>query len=82
MEIRNEDIKEVTIGIPEGHRHIRTCIVLRDGTEFVFREAAVANILRAFVTVKTHPAKTSVRLIGKTMEQRKKGYAEWQLVEE
>ena len=82
MEIRNEDIKEVTVGIPEGHRHIRTCIVLRDGTEFVFREAAVANILRAFVTVKTHPAKTCVRLKGKNMEQRKKGYAEWQLLEE
>ncbi|MGE5300855.1 MAG: hypothetical protein ACM3MB_07820 [Acidobacteriota bacterium] len=82
MEIRNEDIKEVTVGVPEGHRHIRTCIVLRDGTEFVFREAAVANILRAFVTVKTHPAKTHVRLKGKSMEQRKKGYAEWQLVEE
>ena len=82
MEIRNEDIQEVTVGIPEGHRHIRTCIVLRDGTELVFREAAVANILRAFVTVKTHPAKTFVRLTGKTMEQRKEGYAEWQLVEE
>jgi hypothetical protein len=82
VEIRNEDIQEVTVGIPEGHRHIRTCIILRDGTEFVLREAAMANILRAFVTVKTHPAKTSVRLRGKKMEQRKKGYAEWQLVEE
>lgn len=82
MEIRNEDIQEVTVGVPEGHRHIRTCIVLRDGTEFVFPEAAVANILRAFVTVKTHPVKTAVRLKGKSMEHRKKGYAEWQLVEE
>ena len=82
MEILNEDIQEVTVGVPEGHRHIRTCIVLRDGTELVFPEAAVANILRAFVTVKTHPVKTAVRLKVKRMEQRKKGYAEWQLVEE
>ncbi len=82
MDIRNEDVKEVTIGIPEGHRHIRTSVVLLDGTEIVFREATVANILRAFVTVKTHPEKTFVRLTGKGVEHRKRGYAEWQLVEE
>ncbi len=82
MDIRNEDVREVTVGIPDGHRHIRTSIVLSDGTEIVFREATVANILRAFVTVKTHPEKTSVRLRGKGIERRKRGYAEWQLVEE
>ena len=82
MDILNEDIREVLVGIPEGHRHIRTRIVLRDGTELVFREAAMANILRAFVTVKTHPGKTSVRLAGKRLEERKKGFAEWQLTEE
>lgn len=82
MDISNEDIKEVLVEIPEGHRHVRTRIVLQDGTEFVFQEAAVANIVRAFITVKTHPVKTSVRLKGRRSEKGKPGYAEWQLVEE
>jgi hypothetical protein len=82
MKISNEDIVEVLAEIPEGHRHIRTKVVLGDGTEFVFQEAAVANIVRAYVTLKTHPVKSLVRLRGKKLEERKQGYAEWQLVEE
>jgi hypothetical protein len=82
MKISNEDIVEVLAEIPEGHRHIRTKVVLGDGTEFVFQEAAVANIVRAYVTLKTDPVKSLVRLKGKKLEERKQGYAEWQLVEE
>jgi hypothetical protein len=48
----------------------------------MFQEAAVANIVRAFITVKTHPQKISVRLKGRRLEERKPGYAEWQLIEE
>jgi hypothetical protein len=82
MNITNEDIKEVLVEVPEGHRHVRTRISLQDGTEFIFQEAAVANIVRAFITVKTHPEKTSVRLKGRRSEKRRTGYAEWQLIEE
>jgi len=82
MIIHNEDIKELTAEIPEGHRHLRTTVVLQDGTEFVFQEAAVANMVRAYVTVKTHPTVTKVTLKGKKLDERKSGYAEWQLVED
>ncbi len=82
MKISNEDIVEVLAEIPEGHRHIRTKVVLHDGTEFVFQEATMANIVRAFVTVKTDPVKKLVRLKGRRLEERKDGYAEWQLCEE
>jgi hypothetical protein len=82
MKISNEDIVEVLAEIPEGHRHIRTTVVLGDGTEFVFQEATVANIVRAYVTLKTDPVKSRVRLKGKKLAERKQGYAEWQLVEE
>ncbi len=82
MNIPNEEIVEVLAEIPEGHRHIRTKVRLHDGTEFVFQEAAVANIVRAYVTLKTDPVKSSVRLKGKKVVDRKQGYAEWQLVEE
>jgi hypothetical protein len=80
--IHNEDIKEVTAEIPEGHKHLRTTIVLQDGTEFVFQEATIANLVRAYIMVKTHPVKRKVTLRGKSLSERKDGYAEWQLVEE
>ncbi len=82
MQIRNEDIREVTVGVPEGHWHVRTTIVLQDGTEITFPEAAMANMTRAFITLKTHPVKTSVRLRGRRVADPKTGYAEWQLLEE
>ncbi len=82
MYIANEDIIAVLAEIPAGHRHIRTKIVLGDGTEFTFQEASIANIVRAYVTLKTDPLKVSVRLKGERVAGRKPGYAEWQLVED
>ena len=82
MNIRNEDIKDILVEIPEGHKHIRTIITLQDATELVFQEAAVANITRAYITVKTHPQKTAVKLKGKQLSEKKAGYADWQLLEE
>jgi hypothetical protein len=41
----------------------------------------VANLVRAFVTVKTHPVLRLVRLEGRVLETVKDGYANWQLLE-
>ena len=82
MQIRNEDIKELIAEIPDGHVHMRITVVLHDGTEFTLNEATAANLVRAYVSVKTHPYNTKVRLIGKKVLQKKKGYADWQLLEE
>jgi hypothetical protein len=81
MLIRNEDIQFMVVEIPEGHRHLRTTVVLRDGTELVFQEAAIANLGRAYIGVKTHPTSTKVVLHGARIEERKDSYAEWQLLE-
>jgi hypothetical protein len=82
MIVRNEDVKEVVLEVPEGHTHLRLSLVLHDGSEMVFQEATVANLVRAYVALKTHPLKKRVRLIGKRLDQRKEGYAEWQLLED
>jgi len=82
MIIRNEDIESLTAEIPEGHKHLRTTIVLNNGMEITFQEAAVANLVRAYITVKTHPAKSRVNMKNKKLTSRKEGYAEWQLVEQ
>ena len=82
MIIHNEYIKELTTEIPEGHKHLRTTIVLQDGTGITFHEATIANLVRAYTTVKTHPTIKKVVLKGERLSERKEGYAEWQLVEE
>jgi hypothetical protein len=79
--IANEEVKELTAEIPEGHKHVRTTIVLQDGKEFTFQEATVANLVRAYITVKTHPQLTRIRLSGRKLATKKEGYAEWQLLE-
>ncbi len=82
MIIHNEDIRELRAEIPDGHRHLRTTMILQDGTELVFQEAAIASLVRAYVNVKTHPLRNNITLKGKKIAERKDGYAEWQLVEE
>lgn len=77
----NEDVTEVSAEIPEGHLHLRTTIVLADGSALTLQEATVAAIVRAFVAVKTDPLRSRITLRGRRVPQRKRGYAEWQLLE-
>lgn len=79
--IHNEDVLKISVEIPENHQHIRTTIVLNNGTELVFQEATIANLVRAFLTVKTHPFCKKINLIGQKVSGQKEGYAQWQLLE-
>jgi hypothetical protein len=81
MVFRNEDISWVVTEIPEGHQHLRTTIVLKDGGKVTFQEATVAGIVRSYIDVKTHPLRSRVTLTATKVEERKEGYAEWQLLE-
>jgi len=81
MLIRNEHVSRVIVEIPPGHRHLRTTVSLEDGTELVFHEATIANIVRAYVSIKTHPTTARIVLHGGAVAGRKEGFAEWQLLE-
>jgi hypothetical protein len=81
MIFANEDVKEIIAEIPEGHRHVRTTITLQDDRTLTFQEATIANMVRAYVSIKTHPSLQKVRMKGMKLEERKEGYAEWQLLE-
>jgi hypothetical protein len=81
MIVKNEDVKELTAEVPEGHKHLRITMMLYDGTEITFQEATIANLVRAYITVKTHPGVNKIILKGKRLPDRKEGYAEWQLLE-
>ncbi len=71
------------IGVTKGHKHLRVCMKLRNNSSIVFQEATIANILRAYVTIKTHPKITAQELkmhvLGETSQ--KQGYALHQLLE-
>jgi hypothetical protein len=81
MNIPNSDVERVVVEVPDGHRHVRTTIWLADGTHLTFQEATMANIVRAFIGVKTHPRKTRVELARTELAECKPGYASWQLLE-
>jgi len=81
--IRNQDIKRVLIGIPKGHKHLRICIELKNGTNLVFQEATIANISRAYITTRTNPYVRAQELKMKmaNTEQLKESYTRHQLLE-
>ena len=81
--IRNEDLEKVLMGVPKGHKHMRIYMKLKNGTILIFQEATIANISRAYITLKTHPSIQAQELKMKalTVEQRKEGYAKHQLIE-
>lgn len=45
-----------------------------------FQEATIANLVRAYISIKTHPALSKIILGGTKLDERKDGYAEWQLL--
>lgn len=81
--IRNEDVERVLIGVPKGHKHLRVCMKLKDNSAMIFQEATIANILRAYVTIGTHPKikaqELKMHVLGETPQ--KQGYALHQLLE-
>ncbi len=79
--ITNEALAQALLAVPEGHRHLRLAITTKDGETVVLQEAAVAAIVRAYMEVKTHPVRRAVKLMSKTPDGLKEGYAKDQLVE-
>jgi len=80
--IRNEDVEEILIGVPKNHKHLRVCLRIKDKT-LIFQEATIANLVRAYITIKTHPNVKALKLKTKIMSETeiKNGYAKHQLIE-
>ncbi|MDH5390572.1 MAG: hypothetical protein OEX10_05410 [Candidatus Bathyarchaeota archaeon] len=81
--IRNEDVNKILVGVPEGHKHLRISMKLKNGLVLIFQEATIANTLRVYTTVKTHPSIRAQELEMETLtaDLRKDGYAVHQLLE-
>jgi len=79
--IRNIDVKNIYIGPPKGHRHLRLLIDL-GGEAIVFQEATIAAIVRGYINIKTHPIKKAVKMKMHILEDRKREYSRYQQLEE
>jgi len=82
--IKNSDISRILIGTPIKHKHLRVVIELRNGEKIIFSEATIANIVRAYVTIKTHPKINSLELESYDLsddQNLKEGYSKFQLLE-
>ncbi len=83
--VANEDVERVLVGVPSSHKHLRAALFLKGGYVVIFSEATLANLVRAYVTVKTHPKRRAVELRARTRGEAgpfKEGYADCQLLEE
>jgi len=69
------------MGVPAGHKHLRTLIETTEGEKWIFHEATIANIVRAYTIIKTHPQRKAMELELKKLSDQKEGYAEYQLIE-
>lgn len=71
------------MGVPKGHKHPRVCMKLKNNSAIIFQEATIANILRAYVTIKTHPKITAQELEMHVLDEPSQiqGYALHQLLE-
>jgi hypothetical protein len=77
--LRNQNVCRVVIGVPQGHQHIRTIIETKH-ERLIFQEATIANLVRAYITLKTHPTQLGIELMLKEITG-KEGYTRFQLLE-
>ncbi len=78
----NESVSRIIAFIPPQHHHLRLVIELPDQV-IVLHEATVAAIVRAYISIATHPTRRAVEMVQQNVpkDRRKLGYAKWQLVE-
>jgi hypothetical protein len=79
--LRNRAVARIVVGIPTGQQQLRARIESASGDVITLGEATLAALTRAYVGIKTHPERTAVELIAKSVDQRKDGFAAHQLLE-
>jgi hypothetical protein len=79
--LRNRHVARVVVGIPDGHEHIRARIESDGGDVITLQEATLAALVRAYLSVSTHPQRKAVELRSMAVEESKEGFAMHQLME-
>ncbi len=85
--VKDSEVKRIIIAPPSGEKEkvwqIMLMVELQDDSKIVFDHATVGNILRSGAWVLYHPQRKAIELVAKRLreEERKKGFAEDQLLE-
>ncbi len=79
--LRNRHVARVVVGIPEGQEQIRARIESDGGDIITLQEATLAALVRAYLSVSTHPQRKAVELRSMAVEESKEGFAMHQLME-
>lgn len=79
--LRNRHVARVIVGIPDGHDQIRARIESDGGDVITLQEATLAALVRAYLSVSTHPQRKAVELRSMAVEESKEGFARHQLME-
>lgn len=59
--VSNGEVRQAVIGTPADHKHLR--LLLQIGEDWwIFPEAILANLTRAFIIGKTHPQRQVIHL--------------------
>lgn len=71
------------IGVPNGNKHLRVYMKLKDNLALIIQKATMAPILRAYLIIKTHPTIRAKELEMHVLDEtlHKQGYALHQLLE-
>lgn len=81
MVFKNSDIARILIGVPQGHKHLRTIIETNEGERLILQEATIAGLVRAYTTIKTHPRRRALELKKQKLNDKKPEFAAFQLLE-
>ncbi|MDZ7331858.1 MAG: hypothetical protein ONB31_07750 [candidate division KSB1 bacterium] len=81
IHLSTQNVMQMLFGIPENHKHCRLVLKTEQAATLVFSEALVAAIVRAYVTVKTHPTQGGLEMTSQPISNGKADFATWQLLE-
>lgn len=79
--LSTQNVNQLLFGIPDNHKHCRLVLKTEPIATLVFSEALVAAIVRAYVTVKTHPTHGGIEMTSQPISNGKADFATWQLLE-
>lgn len=81
IRLSTQNVTQLLFSTPENHKHCRLVLKTDQSSTLVLSEALVAAIVRAYVTIKTHPKRSGIEMTTALISDGKPDFASWQLLE-
>ncbi|MDZ7263437.1 MAG: hypothetical protein ONB16_02550 [candidate division KSB1 bacterium] len=80
-QLSTKDVDRLLFGVPTDHKHCRLALITTRDECFILSEALVAAIVRAYVSLKTHPQLKTIEMNSSRSSWPKADFADYQLLE-